>query len=134
MIDLYHRAFYHIYKSLRRNDKEADAVLTSFLIFSAVQCFNLMTMTLIMSFIGFDFLSGLLKIESKEIYLFVFYIAVAGLNYLYFTSEDRYKGIVKEYSKKPIEERKKGARVTLIYVLVSIALIFILAPLRVKLM
>ena len=42
-----------------------------------------------------------------------------------------YEEIIKEYSKRPLQERKRGARLTLFYGLGSIVLIFILAPLRV---
>lgn len=134
MIDLYHRAFYHIYKSLRRNDKEADAVLTSFLIFAFIQGANIMAIGLIIDMVGFNIFSSFSRVKHEEIYIAASYILVAVLNYLYFTSENRYKELIKDYSKRPMEERKRGARITLIYALVSIALIFILAPLRVKLM
>lgn len=128
MIDFYHRVFYHLYK-LAINTGEKSAPLTSvmptlaFLQFCNLMCVNiLLEMMNIKLFIDND---------PNEIF-YVIGILVTGLvgNYLYFTSDDRYKQLVKEYTKKPLSERKKGARITLIYALVSIALIFILPSLR----
>ena len=53
------------------------------------------------------------------------------VNYLFIYTDGRYVTVIKNYSKRSLEERKKGARITLFYGLGSIILVFILAPLRV---
>lgn len=127
MIDFYHKVFYHLYK-LAIDNGEKSAPLTSvmptltFLLFC-----NLLCIKFIFEMIGFTPFS-FMDDKSKSIY-YVIGLLVSGLvvNYLYFTSEGRYKLLVKEYTKKPISERKRGARNTLIYAMVSIALVFVLA-------
>ena len=53
MTDIYHRLFYHIYKSLSKHEKKADAILTALIVFSGIQCFNVMVLSLILSFFRF---------------------------------------------------------------------------------
>jgi hypothetical protein len=130
MIEFYHRNFYHIYKFYLGFEKNANAVLTTLIIISAIQFFNLMIIFLVMSFFGVDFVNLFIDLNNLGVYVFGIYTLMVILNYIYFTTDDRYKSILKEYSSKPIKERKKGAKIILIYAIASIALIFILAPLR----
>ncbi|MCP4459676.1 MAG: hypothetical protein GY816_16870 [Cytophagales bacterium] len=131
MIAFYHKVFYHLYK-LAINTGEKSAPLTSAMpTITFLQFCNLMCIDILLEMIGFSPFS-FMDNDPNSVY-YVVGLLIGGLvaNYLYFTSEGRYKAIAKEFEKKPLSERKKGARITLIYALVSIALIFILAPLRV---
>lgn len=134
MIEFYHKVFYHLYK-LAIKTGERTAPLNSVIpTITFLQCFNLMVFDTILDIVGVSFTSFSISQKNSNIYLLIVYSIIAALNYLHFTTEGRYKKLVKAYEKKPLAERKLGARLTLVYALVSIALIFILAPLRMKLM
>lgn len=129
MISFYHRMFYHLYK-LAIKTGEKTAPLTSALpALSFLLLCNLMLIDLLLEMLGIGLLSSLNNNTSSNFYYIFFVVIMLVANYIYFMSDQRYKKLVDEYSKRPIEERKKWARITLIYALVSIALIFILAPL-----
>ena len=131
MTDIFHKLFYHLYKPLLKSEKPESAVITASGVFAFLQGINIMVLFAIIAILGFDFLDILFKVQNYKVYVAIFYVILTAINYLYFTSENRYKSIIKEYSKKPLQERKRGARLTLLYGLGSIVLIFILAPLRV---
>ena len=110
MVDIFYRLFYHIYKSLLKTQREADAVLTSFFIFGALQLCNVLLIALILDILGINIFDKFSKTENENVYIFIFYSILSAFNYLYFTSNNLYESIIKEYSKKPLQERKRGAR------------------------
>jgi len=129
---IFDRFFYHIHQHYKGfYKKDADVLMTTFLTFAGVQCFGLMAMVLGLSIAGVDVVSPLISMENREIYVFAIYLLFSAANYVYFTHNERYKNILSSYSKRPLPERKKWSRITLVYVLSSILLVFLLAPLRV---
>ena len=122
--------FYHIKKAFVF-DKEYDAVLSRFILIAAIQRFNLIVLVIILDLLGLIDLNILFKSNYFELKGFVPCLLFLLGNYLYFTSDNKYKTILSEYSKKPKYVRKRGAIITLLYGVVSLLLVFIIAPLRI---
>ncbi len=130
LINFYHMTFYHVQKAFVF-DKEDDAVLSSFLVIAAIQWFNLIVLVIILDLLDLIDLNIFFKSNYFELKGFAPCLLLLLGNYLYFTSDDKYKAILSEYSKKPKALRKKGAIIILLYGIGSLLLVFVLAPLRV---
>ncbi|WP_109830427.1 hypothetical protein [Reichenbachiella versicolor] len=133
MKSYYHKVFYHLYK-LAIQSGETSVPLSSVIpTLAFLQIANVFCFFIVLDLVGLRVLTEFLTSKNMTACLVILAIIFMGVNYFYFSNQGRDKKLVKEFSKRPIEERKRGARMTLIYALTSIVLIFILAPIRVKL-
>ena len=127
MIAFYHKVFYHLYK-LAIITGERSAPLTSVMpTLAFLQFCNLMCIKLLLEIIGLTPFSFMDDGPNSIYYVIGLLLSALVANYLYFTSEGRYKELIKVYANKSLTKRKRGAIITLIYSLVSIALVFVLA-------
>ena len=109
MTDIFHRLFYHIYKPLLKGESKSTAPITACFVMTTLACLNIMSVIFIFTLLKIDFTS-LFNGKDNKIYIIIMYIVMSIFNYLYFISGDRCISIIKEYSKKPLQERKRGAR------------------------
>lgn len=117
--------FYHIYKSLVKSDGKKYSRLLSYFIVSGLLCFNILALFIFLNMLGFRSLyvwfSYSSELKSGLIYVIVAFI----LSRLY--AEPKYMQIIKDVSKRPLKHREKGAKITILYGLVSVVLVFVLA-------
>jgi len=135
MNNFYHLLFYHIYKSIIKSPDPLNKyvsnlypALVTLMVLSFIIFSNFILILLLFGFFNIDLYSYFSKIDigvniSVPI-LVIFYF----INYLYFVRNKRYRKIISFFQKKSLKKRKVGARLTLIYGLVSIFLVFIFAP------
>lgn len=138
MMQFFELLFFHIYKSLIKSPDDLYKIadnsypsLVALMILSFIELANFMAITIFLDIIGlriFDFLASLNIGNWLPITLMLIFFI---FNIIVMFDQDRYKKVIKKYSKKPLTVRKKGARITLIYGLGSIILVFVLAPIRV---
>ena len=76
---------------------------------------------------------GLVFIKPfSKIYTVVIYIALIFTNLIYLKSNKKFKTILDAFESRPDEVNNKSSKLVILYAVLTIVLIFILAPLRVK--
>jgi ABC-type Fe3+ transport system permease subunit len=97
---------------------------------SLILFMNALSLMVIIDLLGFTILTKILESNPTETALVLgFGVFVMNLAWIY--HKNRYQEIIKSFSKRSENQRKRGARITLFYALASIIALFILAPLRV---
>lgn len=129
MKEFYRRLFYHIYKSLLKNDTPTAAKSVAIGVLSTIMNFNIMVIFSCLDLVLVGKLDFLFEaVKKKEIGIPMLLLTFL-FNFLIFPSRSQDETIL-EYSDKPLEERKKGAQLTLAYGLGSVALVFVFGYLR----
>ena len=101
------------------------------MVLTFVQLANVLAVFLFLDIIGSRIYSYLMSLDFGIGIPIIFMAIIFVFNVVFMFNENRYRNVIKEFSKKPLEERIRGAKTTLIYGLGSVILVFILAPLRV---
>ena len=78
MTGIYHRLFYHVYKSLLKTQGKGEAILTALMIMSFLIGINFMLINLILDILGFDIIDSFSKIKYRKIYIVIFLYCVNG--------------------------------------------------------
>lgn len=130
MIKFTELLFYHIYKSQINSGEKSMSIPSAVLGLSFILFMNALSLMVIIDLLGFTVLTKILESNPTETAL-VLGFGLFGLNLAWIYHKKRYQKIIKSFSKRSENQRRRGARITLFYGLASIIALFILAPLRV---
>ena len=131
MINFFDLLFFHIYKSQSRTGEKETPIASSILGLSFLVFMNVMSLLLVLDIFGLDILSDILDSENRIIITLAIAGGILVMGMIWFYHRKRYEMIITQFSKRSTVQRKSGAKITLIYALVSIIIVFVLAPLRV---
>lgn len=124
---LYNIIFYHLYQLSYATGGEKNALMKTIYVFSFLQFLNIIEILILLDIIGlFSIPLGPVKIIA--IVSLVFLVL---LNLIYLKPNDRYKSIDDYYTNKLNISTDKSGKWVLVYAILSIILLFVLAPLRV---
>ena len=123
---LYNIIFYHIHLLSVATGGEKGALMKTIYVFSFLQGLNLIELLILLD------IFGLVSIDNpSKVYVIVVYVILVFLNLIYLKPNNKYKSIENYYLNKLNIKTDNSGKWVLIYAILSIILIFILAPLRV---
>jgi hypothetical protein len=123
---VYNIIFYHIHLLSIATGGEKGALMKTIYVFSFLQGLNLIELFILMD------IFGLASIENvSKIYTIVTYGILILLNLIYLKPNDKYKSIENYYLNKLDIKTDRSGKWVLTYAILSVILLFVLAPLRV---
>ena len=127
MKKIYSCFFYHIYRSIANTGEDnISSAFAAMLVISFVQLLNLATIILIIDFFTMaDVVQSIFSGKSNIVILALF---LSVINSILLYRKNNYKLFIEENLRRNIKSRKIGAFLTLSYSLLSLIIVFILAP------
>ncbi|MFT6966663.1 MAG: hypothetical protein ACJAT1_001883 [Marivirga sp.] len=125
MKNFYHSIFYFLYK-LAGNSNQLSSVIPTM---SFLQFLNILVLVCILNIVGLKSVNFVFE-DDLTIYAIAVLILIFVFNLNYFTQSNRVKNILKVFDKTSAYEKKRKRFIVILYIIISILLFFIVAPLR----
>ena len=123
---IYNYIFFQIYRIMLKTGEKDIPVNSAILVISGILGFNFLSIIILIDLTGFPLVIRLMNTTN----IIILYTSLCILNFVYFYKKKFYKKIIEQYSLESQESQKRGWYKVLAYMVGSIILFFILAPMR----